>query len=293
MCEKKCHSCGGRLADGDLFCTSCGAKVKSSDECAFERSAVSGIGNLGDLTIGDAAEALKTAGTASGKIVANLIGGGGVAKLVGLALLATAGFWIYGAINAHQDVSDHKALGIILRRMYGTEFNPLTRHGYRMYIKHFTTTDPTAEFTTEELGSRLKDAFQETFEDLDAYCHDKNNTPERRSLYRFRENLADAAGNASVMAGSGIVDSDDELSQAEDDMRLGLKISTAVMKDDYTEARQLARKISDKDLREFQLANIDQAESLKQSADDLKKSAKEFEDSMKAAALLQLLFGGR
>lgn len=291
MREKKCHSCGGKLEDGDLFCTSCGAKVKSSDECTSERSTVSGGGNLGDLTIGDAAEALKTAGAASGKIVANLIGG--VAKLVELALLATAGFWIYGAINAHQDVSDHKALGIILRRMYGTEFNPLTRHGYRMYIKHFTTTDPTAEFTTEELGSRLKDAFQETFEDLDAYCHDKNNTPERRSLYRFRENLADAAGNASVMAGSGNADSDDELSQAEDDMRLCLKISTAVKKDDYAEARRLARKISDKDLREFQLANIDQAESLKQSADDLKKSAKEFEDSMKAAALLQLLFGGR
>ena len=97
-----------------------------------------------------------------------------------------------------------------------------------------------------------------------------------------------------VNAMTGTVDDgDDELSQAEDDMRLGLKSSTALMKDDYTEARQLARKISDKDLREFQLANIDQAESLKQSADDLKKSAKEFEDNMKAAAALQLLFGGR
>ena len=97
-----------------------------------------------------------------------------------------------------------------------------------------------------------------------------------------------------VNAMTGTVDDrDNELSQSEDDMRLGLKISTAMMKDDYAEARRLARKISDKDLREFQLANIDQAESLKQSADDLKKSAKEFEDSMKAAALLQLLFGGR
>ena len=84
-----------------------------------------------------------------------------------------------------------------------------------------------------------------------------------------------------------------QLSQSLDDSKLGIKISTALMKNDHEEARRLARQISDKDLREWQLALIDNAESLDKSQKELKQNLKEFEDSMKAAAALELLFGGR
>lgn len=85
----------------------------------------------------------------------------------------------------------------------------------------------------------------------------------------------------------------DDYQTAMDDSKLGMKISTALMKNDHEEARRLARLISDKDLRECQLALIDNAESLDRSQKELKQNLKEFKDNMKAAAALELLFRGR
>ena len=84
-----------------------------------------------------------------------------------------------------------------------------------------------------------------------------------------------------------------QLSQSLDDSKLSMKISTALMKNDHEEARRLARQISDKDLRDFQNALIDNAESLDANQKKLQKDLKEFQDNLKAAEIRDALFGGR
>ena len=84
-----------------------------------------------------------------------------------------------------------------------------------------------------------------------------------------------------------------QLSQSLDDSKLSMKISTALMKNNHEEARRFARQISDKDLCEWQFSLVDNAESLDRSQKELKQNLKEFEDNIKAAAALELLFGGR
>lgn len=130
---------------------------------------------------------------------AKAVGGVGqlISGLISAAITLIVGIWLYGAYCAHNDVEKHQPLGVVLQRMYGTEYNPLTRHGYRMYIKHFTTTNPDEKPTADNLGKRFESAARETVEDLGAFFDDKKNSSKNRALYRLRENLADAAGNAT------------------------------------------------------------------------------------------------
>lgn len=224
--------CGYELYEDDAFCPSCGAKVERTSQKHVEGQysavpapeqaereegqksflevlrrrqrdvAVGGDWNAGKwdaapigATGRDGNSALKAIGVGAAWAV------GGVGKiisgLVSAVFALIAGIWIYGAVCAHNDVEHHQSLGVVLQRMYGTEYNPLTRHGYRMYIKHFTTTSPDEKPTKEELGKRLESTVKETVEDLGAFFDDKKNSPRNRALYRLRENLADAAGNAS------------------------------------------------------------------------------------------------
>ena len=130
--------------------------------------------------------------------------------LIESILVLIAGVWLYGAFLAHGDVEEHQSFGVVLRRMYGTEYNPLTRHGYRMYIKHFTTLDPDKNATSDELGKSLESAANETFEAVGAHVSEQKHPSEAEALYRLRENLADAAGNAA----SGKGNAKDEAAEA-------------------------------------------------------------------------------
>lgn len=138
---------------------------------------------------------LKEIGVGAAKAVDGV--GKLISGVISAAITLIAGIWLYGAYCAHNDVEKHQPLGVVLQRMYGTEYNPLTRHGYRMYIKHFTTTKADSEITDEDLKKGLQGALQETVEDLDTYFNGKKDTSGDRALYRLRENLADAAGNAT------------------------------------------------------------------------------------------------
>ena len=86
---------------------------------------------------------------------------------------------------------------------------------------------------------------------------------------------------------------DEEISRKLDDSTLSMKISTAMLKNDFAEARRLAKQISDKDLREFQNALIENAESLDANQKKLEKDLKEFQDNLKAAEIRESFFGGR
>ena len=86
---------------------------------------------------------------------------------------------------------------------------------------------------------------------------------------------------------------DEELLMRLDDSTLSMKISTAMLKNDFAEARRLVKQISDKDLRDFQNALIDNAESLDANQKKLQKGLKEFQDNLKAAEIRGALFGGR
>ncbi len=170
-------------------------------------------------------------------------------KLVYAVVVLIAGIWIYGAICAHNDIEKHQPLGVILQRMYGTEYNSLTRHGYRIYIKHFTTTKPEDEVTKEDLEQGLQGAFKETMEDLDVYLNGKENSSENREIYRLRENLADAVGNAArgkVGVSDGVIGSLDKsileaLSSAEqnDESKTGLPAGYDGMSSEDEDAEHL------------------------------------------------------
>ena len=86
---------------------------------------------------------------------------------------------------------------------------------------------------------------------------------------------------------------DEEISRKLDDSTLSMKISTAMLKNDFVEARRLAKQISDKDLRDFQNALIDNAESLDANQKKLQKDLKDFQDNLKAAEIRNSFFGER
>ena len=193
-----CSRCGHELYEDDEFCSSCGAKVErtSQNDVDWRDSTVPVSKQAepdGDGTLGAIVKGTALAVDGVGKVIS---------KLVSAVLVLIAGIWIYGAICAHNDVEKHQAIGIILQRMYGTEYNPLTRHGYRMYIKHFTTFDPEEETTAEDLWKRFESAAKETFEDLGAFFKEKGRPSGDDALYRLRENLADAAGNVARRNGN-------------------------------------------------------------------------------------------
>ena len=98
-----------------------------------------------------------------------------------------------------------------------------------------------------------------------------------RGLWKFYD--ADESASTPVNADKG--HSYEEILREFDDSTLSMKISTAMLKDDFAEARRLAKQISDKDLRDFQSALIDNAESLDENQKELQKALKEFQDILK------------
>lgn len=192
-----CIECGHKLLEDDVFCIMCGTRVEPPSESSSPCPAAPESGRPDRKKNGwKTAFNILTVFFAVVQAITKGVGCfvGGLAALV-LALIA--GIWLCGAYNAHNDVEHHKPLGVLVQRMYGTEYNPLTRHGYRMYIKHFTTDKPASEISDEDLKKRFQNALRETAEDLDAYFDDKGKKPEDQALRRFRENLADAAGDVA------------------------------------------------------------------------------------------------
>ena len=114
-------------------------------------------------------------------------------NLIIIVLAIIFAVWGYGAFSAYHDIDTNQSIGIVLQRMYGTEYNPLTRHGYRMFIKHFTTMDPNGEIDEKNIINALN----ETGSDLEAFLNKKNDSEGDKFFHRLRESLADAAGNAA------------------------------------------------------------------------------------------------
>lgn len=188
--------CGYGLCEDDVFCPACGARVNWNPGTLHESSC-----GVSDADCRYGCGVLKEIG--NGVVMAV----GGIGKmfsgLINAVMVIIAGIWIYGAVCAHNDIEKHRSFGVILQRMYGTEYNSLTRHGYKMYIKHFTTTDPDEKLSVKNLCDRLEGVFNESGSDLCELFDDKHNTSESRAVYRLRENLADAAGDAAK--GNGTV----------------------------------------------------------------------------------------
>ena len=97
-----------------------------------------------------------------------------IKSLPTLAVMVIVGIWGWGAFNAHDDVVNQRPMGRILKRMYGSEFNSLTRHGYRMYIKHFTTTDPDKKVSLSDLGLAVESTWRETCEDARSHFAERD-----------------------------------------------------------------------------------------------------------------------
>ena len=79
-----------------------------------------------------------------------------------IGLFATV--WGWGAFNAYKDVEAKTPLLVVMAKAYGPTYNPITRHGYRMYIKHFTTMEGVEDNRKE--SDRYKDVVEETIYDL-------------------------------------------------------------------------------------------------------------------------------
>lgn len=119
-----------------------------------------------------------------------------VRTFIGMALFSVVAIWGWGAFNAHDDVARGRPLGLVLKRMYGTEYNSLTRHGYRMYIKHFTTVKGMND--DKGLEERVKNMWEETVGDIGAYFKENENDDGEKLLKLIRERAADAAGDLAT-----------------------------------------------------------------------------------------------
>ena len=95
--------------------------------------------------------------------------------------------------------------------------------------------------------------------------------------------------------GKNSKDGDDNEFTHTPDFTLTMQISTAVMKNDYAEARRLARQISDKAFRDFELALIDKSESnkneLKKIQQDLERDFNKIEKEIRKAEAREFWFG--
>lgn len=169
--------------------------------------------------------------------------------LLCIPLAAPAYGFIQGGIESLQCIDKGK---INLAKYFSnkSEMNLLTRAGYR-WIYHMCW----------DFGS-TEDEILET-------------SP--RGLWKFYD--ADESASTPVNADKG--HSYEEILREFDDSTLSMKISTAMLKNDFAEARRLAKQISDKDLRDFQNALIDNAESLDENQKELQKALKEFQDILK------------
>ncbi len=83
-----------------------------------------------------------------------------ISTVIGLV----AAVWGWGAFNAYKDVEAKTPLLVVMAKAYGPTYNPITRHGYRMYIKHFTTMEGVEDNRKE--SDRYKDVVEETIYDL-------------------------------------------------------------------------------------------------------------------------------
>lgn len=187
--------CEQELNEDDVFCPRCGSRVVPSQKATIRHHTKASRED-------DAASLRPQAEKASSnrspdfelsKEIGEFLKP--IKSLPTLAVTVIVGIWGWGAFNAHDDVANQRPMGRILKRMYGSEFNSLTRHGYRMYIKHFTTTDPDKKASLSDLGLAVESTWRETCEDARSHFTERDDK-DRQELLRLRERAADAIGNA-------------------------------------------------------------------------------------------------
>lgn len=189
------EQCGKELNSDDVFCPRCGSRVSHFPRKA-SRSRPRTCKRDDETKASPCPkkpEPLPLAHTGIGKEV------GEVMNVIRIGLtsivVVIASIWGWGAFNAHDDVAHQRPMGRILKRMYGSEFNSISRHGYRMYINHFTTTDPDKETSWSDLGHAVENTWRETCEDVQSHFSGRNDK-DRQEQLRLRERAADALGDA-------------------------------------------------------------------------------------------------
>ncbi len=198
-----CENCGNPIESDDDFCSQCGVAIRH--ECEDSVGTAS-------LAVEETNHAIRPKSSRVWpwllEAMAGLVSGLGlsVSKLVSgaiqLLVLGIVGIWGYGAVCAIEDVSEKKPMGLILRRMYGTEYNPLTRHGYRMFIKHFASPGkPEKNNSEDDLARRAKNALKETCEDVESFMKKDKMSEREKTLLKLREWAADEAGRLATEGG--------------------------------------------------------------------------------------------
>ena len=198
-----CENCGNFIDADDDFCSQCGVAIRHEFEDAVDTASLAG-----ERT--DHAKESKSSRVWPWLLeaMAGLFNGLGlsVSKLVSgaiqLIVFGIIGIWGYGAVCAIKDVSEKKPMGLIIRRMYGTEYNPLTRHGYRMFIKHFASPGkPEKNNSEDDFARRAKNALKETCEDVESFMKRDKMSEREKTLLKLREWAADEAGRLATEGG--------------------------------------------------------------------------------------------
>ena len=187
--------CEQELNEDDVFCPRCGSRVVHSQK-ATPRHHAKASREDDAASLRPHAENVSSNHSSDfelGKELGELLKP--IKSLPTLVAMVIVGIWGWGAFNAHDDVANQRPIGRILKRMYGSEFNSLTRHGYRMYIKHFTTTDPDKKASLSDLSHAVENTWRETCEDARSHFTDREDN-NRQELLRLRERAADAFGDA-------------------------------------------------------------------------------------------------
>lgn len=173
--------CEYKLSDSDLFCPMCGypnkrRKAPESKIASKKRvfgKALTRVGNYlnkignndGDMSSYSTSGDLGLNGDKRGdRTIVIREGGNYVSSVISTVIGLFAAVWGWGAFNAYRDVEDKKPLLVVMAKAYGSTYNPITRHGYRMYIKHFTTMEGVEDKRKE--SDRYKAAIEETVYDL-------------------------------------------------------------------------------------------------------------------------------
>lgn len=190
--------CDYDLLKDDVFCPKCGCRVErivhhsptqSSRTCGSGKTRVVHAPSEGSSLHEETGELLKGVG--------GLLSGTGrmIWSIVSVPFVLLGIVWGYGLVLAHDDLS-HGAVPMVrlLPKMYGTELNPITRHGYRMYMKHFSVQgDEARTFSGEEVKRRVGSMVNESVSDVYNYF-DKHDDRKHRDVMRLREQAADVLG---------------------------------------------------------------------------------------------------